>query len=143
DDALISLMRYQPGHVISGEIVTLHNLCSYVCHIGNSEFKYRLPLLINIVLFISYSFHSSGSARATRFLVQVLPAIAITFEYSINNSITGIIWLQQHRAGTISKDDTGGTIFIVHNRTHFIATYHNYFFTATSLDKLSSCCKCV
>src|SRR5690606_2884497 len=143
DDAFVGLMRYQPGDVVSSEVVSLHNLGTDIGHVGHGKLKHGRTLLIGEMFSRCKRLGTGRLAASSGLHMQIGSAGSIGLQDRVLDSKFFSGWLEQNRSCTVTKENAGGSVLIVHDCGHLIRTDYDYLFVCASLDKLRTELECI
>src|SRR5258705_2377478 len=83
-------------------------------------------------------FVSGGVKGAAARHVQIFAARSVDVMRKIQNAFAVLGRLKENGSGAITEQDARGTILVVQNRTHYIASDHDHFSLRTGADELRS-----
>ena len=131
-------MRHQPGDVVRGERVALHQLGGDLGHLGDREFVDRGALLVDVMEALRHGLLGRRHPAAARLLMEELHARAVRTDQHVDDPVLVAGRFDHHRAGAVAEQDAGRAVGVVDDRRHLVGAHHDDLARASGFDELGS-----
>src|SRR5690625_6496590 len=115
-------MGYQPGHILTRQVVLLHDLFGDIGHRFSGSSEYGSALLFQKVHPLPDCLLRGGKTAAAALLIELTLLISFRMIDKIDNTGLIIRWFKQHGTRRITEQNTGGTIGIINDGAHLVSS---------------------